>query len=576
MQITSLQRFFTVSNTETSQFQIRFWFCLSLVFALFYSFLEFQQAFASKYVVQDDARVYVFWLQRFLEPDILPNDLIADYFASVTPVGFTAFYRVMGMVGIEPLLLSKILPLFLKILTICYWFPLCMQIFPIPMAGFISTLLLAQNLSMRDDLVSATPRSFIFVFFIAFLYYLLRQSLLLCLGAIALVGLFYPPFLFIITGILIFRLWRWEGKLPYPSNNRRDYLFSFAGLATCLILMLPYALNSSKFGPTITGVAARESLGLAQTGRIPFFSNDPIWFWLFNQHSGLIPNVLEHPINIIGLFLPLILVYNRRFPLTQYMTDKVRVLSQIALASVAMFVLAHLLLYQLFSPARYTRYTLKFVLIIATSIVILTVLDAIFCWVKQHQNSCLRQIIALGFTGLLASTLVFYPCFLKNFPNSFYHLERASAMYEFFHQQPKDTLIASLSEEVDSIPTFAKRSILIGWEYAVPYHVGYDRQITQRATDLIRAQYSENLAELQNFIQKYGVDFFVVNKSAFTLEYIAKNPWFIQLQSTAKDILFKLQQGTTPALLNTLERCSVVETEDLIVLKAECVKKSEG
>ncbi len=576
MQMPIKQNFFHEYNPKKSKLSVKFWFGLSLAFALFYSFLELQQAFASKYVVQDDARVYVFWLQRFLEPDILPNDLIADYFASVTPVGFTAFYRAIGMVGIEPLLLSKILPVFLKILCICYWFGLCMQIFPVPMAGFISTLLLAQNLSMRDDLVSATPRSFIFVFFIAFLYYLLRQSLLPCLVAIALVGLFYPPFLFVIAGILILRLWQWKGKLPHPSYNSCDRLFSFAGLVTCLICMLPYALSCSKFGPTITGVAARESLGLAQTGRIPFFSNDPIWFWLFNQHSGLIPNVLEHPINIIGLFLPLILVYSRRFPLTQHITNRAKVLSQISLASVAMFVLAHLLIYQLFSPARYTRYTLKFVLIIAASIVLVAVLDAIYQWVKQHQYSFWRQILPLVFISLLGIFLVFYPCLLKHFPNSFYRVDRASAMYEFFDKQPKDILIASLSENIDNIPTFSKRTIFIGWEYAVPYHVGYNNQIIQRATDLIRAQYSEKVAELQNFIQKYGVDFFVVDKSAFTPKYFANNPWFVQWQSIAKDISSKLQQGTIPVLLRDLERCSVVETEDLIVLQAECVKKSEA
>jgi hypothetical protein len=572
MQIRSLQKFVTIPNAKSAKFQTRVWFYLSIFFAIIYSYLELRQAFSSEYVVQDDARVYVFWLQRFLKPDILQNDLIADYFASVTPVGFTTFYRVIGMVGIDPLLCSKLLPVFLKILTICYWFPLCMQIFPIPMAGFISTLLLAQNLSLRDDLVSATPRSFIFVFFIAFLYYLLRRSLLPCLIAIALVGLFYPPFLFIIAGILILRLWRWEGKLSYISKDRRDYIFSTIGLVTCLLLILPYALSSSQFGPIITRLAAKELPGLAETGRIPFFSHDLIWFWLSNQHSGLIPNVLEHPLNLIGLFLPIILRYPQRFPLTKHVTSKVKVLPQIVLASVAMFFLAHLLLYKLFAPARYTRYTLKFVLIIATGIVLVVILDAVFRWAKQHQkNSSRRQILALGFTTLLGTLLVFYPCFLQKFPNSNYQIGQATAMYEFFQKQPQDILIASLSENIDNVPIFSQRSILIGWEYAVPYHVGYDRQITQRATDLIRAQYSEKLTEVQNFIQKYGVSFLVLDRAAFTPEYITTNPWFIQWQSIAKDISLKLQQGATPALLNTLESCSVLETKDLIILQAKCV-----
>lgn len=574
MDITRWRRFVNFYPAKTSQLQMKFCFYLSLFFTIIYTFLELRQAFSSQYVVQDDARVYVFWLQRFLEPDILPNDLIADYFSSVTPIGFTTFYQVMAKVGIDPLLCSKLLPVILKILTICYWFPLCMEIFPVPMAGFISTLLLAQNLSMRDDLVSATPRSFIFGFFLAFLYYLLRQSLIPCLLTIALVGLFYPPFLFIIAGILIFRLWRWEGKRPYLSQHRRDYVFSAAGLLTCLLLMLPYALSSSQFGPTVTGVVARQLPGLAETGRIPFFSDDLISFWLFNQHSGLIPNVLEHPLNIIGLFLPIIRRYPQRFPLTKKVTSNITILSQIILASGAMFFLAHLLLYKLFAPSRYTRYTLKFVLIIATGVVLVVILDAVWRWAKQHiEHSVWRQILAWVFTSFLGIILLFLPCFLQTFPNSLYQVGQSPKIYQYFQQQPQDILIASLSEEIDNVPTFAKRSIFIGWEYAVPYHLGYNRQITQRSTDLISAQYSDNLTEVQNFLRLSGVDFLVLDRLAFTPEYMTTNPWFIQWTAIAKDMALKLKGGTRPALLNTVERCSVVESDKLIVLQAECVVK---
>jgi len=58
-----------------------------------YSFLELQQAFSSAYVVQDDAQMS--WCSD-LEPDLLPNDLITDYFQSVTPSGYAAFYRLIA------------------------------------------------------------------------------------------------------------------------------------------------------------------------------------------------------------------------------------------------------------------------------------------------------------------------------------------------------------------------------------------------------------------------------------------------------------------------------------------------
>ena len=158
-----------------------FWLTLSLAFAVFYGFLGLQKAFRGEYVAQDDAREYVFWMQQFVEPNLLPNDLIADYFKSITPLGFAAVYKFMASLGIQPLLLSKILPILLGLIVTIYSFWLCLQIFPVPIAGFISSLLLNQSLWFKSDLVSATPKAFIYPLLLAFLYYLLRESwLIIC------------------------------------------------------------------------------------------------------------------------------------------------------------------------------------------------------------------------------------------------------------------------------------------------------------------------------------------------------------------------------------------------------------
>lgn len=564
-----MHRFLTA---KTSKSQIMFWFSLSLTFAIIYSVLEVRQVFSNAYIVQEDARVYLSWMQRFLEPNLLADDLLNDYFQSVTPAGYAALYRLLASVGIEPVLFSKLLPIGLRILTTCYCFAVCLQIFPIPAAGFISTLLLNQYLSMRDDLVSSTPRAFIYLFLLAFLYYLIRRSLILFLCAIALSGLFYPPLLFILAGILLLQLWRWQGKRLCLSDNRLDYIFGATGFGLSLIMMLPYALNSSKFGPVITESEARALPEFSETGRIPFFDDDSFWFWLFGQHSGLLPNVLEHPLAIIGLLLPFLLRYPHRFPLAKQVTSNITILPQILLASLGMFFAAHALLYKLFAPARYTRYTFRIVLILAAGIVIIVVLDAVFQWAKQQiQPLMWRQIIASGLTVLLATVLIFYPHLLKHFPNGNYMVGKAPEFYEFFQKQPKDILIASLSAEADNLPTFSRRKILVGWEYAVPYHIGYNRQIHQRAIDLIYAQYTSSLTEVQNFIQTYGVDFFLLDSTAFTPEYIISNPWLKQWQVIANDILVKLEQGTTPVLLSSIERCSVLDSKNLIVLQAECV-----
>ena len=145
---------------RTSKSQIIFWFSLSLAFAIIYSLLEAQQAFSSQYVVQDDARVYVSWMQRFLDPELFPNDLIADYFESVAQPGYKAVYQLGAAIGIDPMVFCKLLPMVLGLITTGYCFGVCLQLLPVPAAGFVSTLLLNQSLWFKDDLVSGTARAF--------------------------------------------------------------------------------------------------------------------------------------------------------------------------------------------------------------------------------------------------------------------------------------------------------------------------------------------------------------------------------------------------------------------------------
>ena len=265
-------------NTKMSKNQLIFWFSLSMTFSAMYAILGLQQAFASEYVVQDDARQHVFWMLRFADPNLFPNDLIADYFQSVAPAGYSSLYRTISFFGIDPLFFNKLLPLILGLFTTAYCFGFSLQIIPLPFTGFLSTLLLNQNIWIKDDLISATPRAFTYPFLLAFLYYLSRKSLLPCLATIILLGLFYPLSVFICAGILILRLWDWNSKSNTKkirfSQQKHDYIFCTIGLLAAFCVMLPYALKSSEFAPVITVAQAKQLPEFLAGGRSSFFSNN--------------------------------------------------------------------------------------------------------------------------------------------------------------------------------------------------------------------------------------------------------------------------------------------------------------
>ena len=49
-----------------------FWFGLSLAFSAYFANQALHQAFSSPFAVQDDARQHVFWMARFLDPQLFP------------------------------------------------------------------------------------------------------------------------------------------------------------------------------------------------------------------------------------------------------------------------------------------------------------------------------------------------------------------------------------------------------------------------------------------------------------------------------------------------------------------------
>lgn len=554
----------------------RFWITLSLTVAVVYGILGLQQAFSSPYVVQDDARQHVFWMQRFLEPQLFPNNLIANYFQAVAPSGYTILYRLMAGIGVEPLVFNKFLPLLLTLVTTGYCFKFTLQIIPVPIAAFISSLLLNQTLWSYDDLVSATPRAFVYPLLLAFWYYCLRRSLLPCLGALALQGLFYPQTVFISAGILILQLFKWEGGRIHWSQKRGDYQFCLSGLVVAFLVMLPYALTTSEFGSIVTATQARNMPEFLPGGRTTFFE-DNFWdFWLNGDRSGILPRRESLPILLYAAFLlPLLLRYPAQFPLSRRVTPGVILFPQTLLVSLSLFFVAHALLFKLHLPSRYTQHSFRLILSLAAGIALTILLDGIFHWVGQTTQSRLYKVgsrsLALGFATFVGVLLIGYPSFVEEFPKTAYKQGNAPELYEFFASQPQDSLIASLSREADNLPTFSGRSILVSREYAIPYHQGYYQPFRQRVVDLLMAQYSTDLADVQNVIKKYEIDFWLLDRSAFTPDYLANNNWLQQYQPIATEALTQLQQGKIPVLATMMERCTVLQTEETVVLQADCL-----
>jgi hypothetical protein len=97
--------------------------------------------------------------------------------------------------------------------------------------------------------------------------------------------------------------------------------------------------------------------------------------------------------------------------------------------------------------------------------------------------------------------------------------------------------------------------------------------IKQRITDLIQAQYSPNLEDAKKFVQKYDVDFWLINQAGFSQGYLEDNDWLQQFQPVTQVAQANLEKGLTPAILNLTDSCSVWRQNKLIVLETKCIRE---
>ena len=582
------------------------WLAISIIVSILFSYAGLKLSFQSVYTIQDDARQHIFWMQQFSDSDLFQGDLIANYFKTVSPWGFTVLYKAINYLGIDIFWFNKISPLPIGIATTIYCFLVCLEFLPVPLAGFFSSLLFNQNLWMVDDLFSGTPRAFIYFLLLAFIYYLLKENTFLCIFIIILQGLFYPQAVLLSATILLINFVRKQTTKAIYVNfqNNEDKSISpltitpltisrkfiskqyyFWGLLTAIIVLIFYAFKTSDFGDVITVSQARLLPEFSPEGRSAFFADTWSKFWLTGIRSGFFPMEWQYSLmcsyGILILWLPSL---PKIFPLGQKINSKVLILGDVLLASLIMFILAHLFLFRLHLPGRYTHYTIRIIIALLDGMVLAITFNyvsgKINHYLKRYCN--LYKVIAL----MIITCLLLYPTYvLQAYPQRLGYLTGESPqLYEFLQQQSKDSVIASLSKEADFIPSFTGRSVLVAREYGIPYHQGYYQEFRQRVQDLITAQYSLDLTTITDFIRKYNINLWLLDQNAFEIEYLRNNQWLMQFQPATKDAIKILQQKQEPLLLKKSglaesealrDRCSIFKQQNLTVLSAKCIVQSE-
>lgn len=538
---------------KTEETRSGFWLILSLGIALLYAGMAIREAFSDPTMIQDDARVYLIWMQRFTDPDLFPNDWMAKYFQSVTPWGLGTLYWLGSKLGIAPLLMSKFLPVVMSVLLAWYGYRSTVALFPVPIAGFFSSVILLQSCWQRDDIASASPRSFWAVLLVALVYSFVKRSwiaIALCVTAMA---LFCPLAAVLIATWLGLRgVWGlWKRRV-----NRAEWIV----LGITIALLFPYVFSQSEFAPTVNAAQARLMPEFQPGGRLPFFYPNPFRFWLDSTDGGFQVS-FNPPLIGLGVLLPVFLRFRSRFPQLQQLNLDWVILPQLAGTGIVGFFLAHALFVKLHFPSRYVTHSWRIAMAIASGIVIVILLERLKVW-------RISAMIPLMVVMLLYPHLAW-----RSFPETGYGGGSHPALYEFLKTTPKASLTAYLGEDGSNLPMLSQRSTLAAQEYAVPFHLGYYLPMRQRAIELINAQYSDRLEPAKQVIRQYNITHWLLDSNAFAPDYLKSYRWFRLFEPNVSQAMTALRAGQIPAMQKIAGKCAIAKLDNVTVLDADCVLK---
>ena len=126
-------------------------------------------------VIHDDARQFLTWTARLLDPGALPGDWMADFWQDVSPPAYQAVYRTGAWFGIGPADLARLLSVAMLALAGVAAWRLATALTARPAVAFVAAGFLMAFLSKEDAIFSATPRGLAVPAVLFFMEALVRQ-----------------------------------------------------------------------------------------------------------------------------------------------------------------------------------------------------------------------------------------------------------------------------------------------------------------------------------------------------------------------------------------------------------------
>lgn len=296
---------------------------------------------------QADARTHLYWMQRFRDPELFRDPLTETLLDSgIFPHGFQGFYWLVSRVA-DPVQAGELLPLVLAPFSAWLVFRIVRLHTDWLPAAWLGAILFLLPVDIQR-FSGGLQRSFFQPLVLLAVYLLLRgrpvPAALLAPAAV----LFYPSAALVVLVVLLVSAFQLRPR--FRVDVARIAVAGIAGAATVLAVLIPRWITGSS-PQIITEAEGRRYADLSSRGKVPFF-DDSLQTVLSQNLSGF--NLRWSGSILVCAVLLLLAARPRNALLLR------REVWGLAIAGLGLFVLAHLLLFRLYVPQRYTAALIPF------------------------------------------------------------------------------------------------------------------------------------------------------------------------------------------------------------------------
>ena len=509
-------------------------------------------ALTNPYVINDDARQQIFWMQQWVDPELYQNDLLTEYAKNYVPWGVQAIYAAVAPL-INPVQFTKILTGLLFVITAGFLFGMGLQFRDDLTPIFIGCTFCFMG-GFMDKISGGLSQSFGFPLLAAYLFFLGRNNLVAA-GAVLFLQSLLNPYIFLLCVVthgmyLAYNIGKIvlprfggrsisdgrfptsnvpnqratlkEGEAGYCSSimselrasSMKPMTILASGLlvtAGCVLVLLKYALYSpSEFGALVTWADMVGQIEYTAAGRYQIMPIPPMFYevirpWIFNLPFTTWGPLPAWILACLGLGVIVFSLIRGKWNLD--LRSGFRVFGYLFAASLLLYLAACVFIFRLFVPSRYIEFSINVFYCVAIGACIRVALGA-----------AVPKSIAFP----VASTLLVILAALALYRVGIYDYSSDAALYRFVQSTPKTSLMAGPPDLMDNVLTFGRRKAFVTYELSHTWYTRYWEVIKKRTFDFFRAYYAEDPAEVREFCRKNGIDYLIVRDKDFSRDLLKK------------------------------------------------------